>query len=86
MYRGKLRASDGAQFFGQLERCDGGWRASGFARIQDLDSIIMEEPEAFEATTRQEVITWLTQTALLRGFPTWHVADDHLYLNRRRHG
>jgi len=85
MHREKLRASDGAQFFGRLERCVGGWRASGFARIHDRDSV-MEEPEAFEATTRQEVITWLTQTALLRGFPTWHLADDHHQLNRRRHG
>lgn len=37
MHRGKLRASDGAQTLGRLEKCDAGWRGSGFTRIRDAD-------------------------------------------------
>lgn len=75
MSRPKLRAADGARFYGRLERTEAGWRASGFAQVDQGGKILTDEPEAFDAETRPEAVTWLTQTALFRGFTCWHDLD-----------
>ncbi|MEJ5976652.1 hypothetical protein WG901_08400 [Novosphingobium sp. PS1R-30] len=86
MHQEKLRACEGAQFFGHLERYSAGWRGFAFAQIECPDRVAKEEPDMFEAETRQEIVTWLTQMALLRGFPTWHNVDGPSPQQRRQNG
>lgn len=70
MRKPTLRAADGAEFFGVLEKIDGQFRVSCYGRIDHKDRVETEEPEYHLCASEDEAVRWIELRNLIAAFPS----------------
>jgi hypothetical protein len=70
--RPPLRKEDGAKFYGSVQPADGGrFLASCYAEQDNDSNVVVEQPEHFSCSTREEGLDWIERQSAARGFTNW---------------
>ena len=71
-----LRAEDGAQFFGVVEKIDDQFRVSCYAQMDHKDRIETEEPEYHLCASEGEAVKWIELRTSQRGFHKYRLTHN----------